>query len=186
LGSVAVVAAALVASPLPASAAGPRLGVFAVALAGSAAVTADLRAAAVVTVIGYLMFDAFLVNPMGELSWQGMPDMRRFAVLVIAVLIGLAVGGLRGRLRQRRRLGPLEAWANGASGLPDVSVIFDEEEWRDAGSGVRAVDGGAVRVAGAVGEGGGAAVNAANVVGLVLAVALAVFLVVALLFPERF
>ncbi len=45
------------------------------------------------------------------------------------------------------------------------------------------------RVVRAVGDGdprGGAAVNAENLVGLVLAVALTVFLVVALLFPERF
>jgi K+-transporting ATPase KdpF subunit len=35
-------------------------------------------------------------------------------------------------------------------------------------------------------EGGGEAVSVANVVGLVLAAALTVFLVVALLFPERF
>jgi K+-transporting ATPase KdpF subunit len=35
-------------------------------------------------------------------------------------------------------------------------------------------------------EGGGEAVSAANVVGLVLSVILTVFLVVALVFPERF
>jgi K+-transporting ATPase KdpF subunit len=35
-------------------------------------------------------------------------------------------------------------------------------------------------------EGGGKAVSVANVIGLVLAAALTVFLVVALLFPERF
>jgi K+-transporting ATPase KdpF subunit len=35
-------------------------------------------------------------------------------------------------------------------------------------------------------QGGGEAVNATNVVGLILAVALTAFLVVALVFPEKF
>src|SRR2546429_604685 len=60
LGCVVVVAAALVAALVPASAGGVRLGVLAVALAGFAAVAVDPSAAAFVTVTGFLVFDGFL------------------------------------------------------------------------------------------------------------------------------
>jgi K+-transporting ATPase KdpF subunit len=51
---------------------------------------------------------------------------------------------------------------------------------------VRAADSGAVRGHRAARAGGGAAVNVVNLVGLIVAAGLAVFLVIALLFPERF
>jgi K+-transporting ATPase KdpF subunit len=51
---------------------------------------------------------------------------------------------------------------------------------------IRAADSGTVRGPHPGGPGGGAAVNAVNLVGLIVAAGLAVFLVVALLFPERF
>jgi len=50
----------------------------------------------------------------------------------------------------------------------------------------RGADHRGVRGARAGGEGGGTSVSAANAAGLMLAVGLVVFLVVALLFPERF
>jgi K+-transporting ATPase KdpF subunit len=51
---------------------------------------------------------------------------------------------------------------------------------------VRAADSGTVCGLHPACTGGGTAVNAVNAVGLVVAAGLAVFLVVALLFPERF
>src|SRR5690349_15596653 len=74
LGSVVVVVAALASAGFPASASAIRLGLFALALAGFAEVAVDVTAAAVVTVIGYLVFDGFLVNELGELTWRGGPD----------------------------------------------------------------------------------------------------------------
>jgi K+-transporting ATPase KdpF subunit len=162
VGAVVVVAAAMVAAAIPPSAAGPRLGLPAAALAAFAAVTADWRAAVPVTVLGYLVFDGFLVNRLGELAWHGAPDARRFAVFAGAALAGLAVGAARSAGGLRRR------------------------EWHGAGPGVRAVDTGAVRRAGVGGARGGAVVNVENAIGLVLAVALTVFLVLALLLPEKF
>ena len=179
-GSAVMVVAALVAAAVPESAAGVRLGVVAVALAAFTVVTVDLRAAAVVTVLGYLVMDGFLVNRMGELSWRGAADIRRFAVLAGGALAGLGVGVVRRRLAEHRRFAPVEAWAN------NQRIDLDEGEWRGAGSGVRAVDGGAVRAARAGGTGGGTAMSVENLVGLVLAVVLTVFLVLALLLPEKF
>lgn len=179
-GSAVMVVAALVAAAVPESAAGVRLGVVAVALAAFTVVTVDLRAAAVVTVLGYLVMDGFLVNRMGELSWRGAADIRRFAILAAGALAGLGVGAVRRRVAEHRRFAPVEAWAN------NQRIDLDEGEWHGAGPGVRAVDGGAVRAARAGGTGGGTAMSVENLVGLVLAVVLTVFLVLALLLPEKF
>jgi K+-transporting ATPase KdpF subunit len=51
---------------------------------------------------------------------------------------------------------------------------------------VRAADSASVCGNHPAGTGGGAAVSVVNLVGLIVAVAVAVFLVIALLFPERF
>ncbi|WP_212842991.1 K(+)-transporting ATPase subunit F [Catellatospora sp. IY07-71] len=59
------------------------------------------------------------------------------------------------------------------------------KEAHDGRSSLRAAHGGCVRSARTRRKGSGAAVNA-NLAGLVIACALAVFLVFALLFPEKF
>jgi K+-transporting ATPase KdpF subunit len=156
VGAVAVVVAAVAAAFVPVSAGGVRLGLMAAALAGFALATVDLRAAAAVTALGYLVFDGFLVNRMGDLTWTGTPDVRRMEILAGAATVGLLVGAFR------------------------------RNEWHDAGSGVRAVDGRVVSRTGSDGSGGEQTVSAENLVGLALAVALTAFLVVTLLFPERF
>jgi K+-transporting ATPase KdpF subunit len=60
-----------------------------------------------------------------------------------------------------------------------------QKEARGGRSGLRAADGGSVRSARSRRTGSGATVTA-NLVGLVIACVLAVFLVFALLFPEKF
>src|SRR4051812_48401577 len=92
LGAVVIVAAALVAGLVPVSSTGPRLGLMAAALSLFAAATVDLRAVVVVTVTAYLVFDGFLVNQLGELSWRGAADTRRLAVLGLAAALGLVAG----------------------------------------------------------------------------------------------
>jgi hypothetical protein len=130
LGTTVVVVAAFAAELVPAPASGLRLGLMAVALAACAVVTANLRAAALVMVIGYLVFDGFLANRMGELTWTGAPDVRRLCVLAAGTGVGLVAGAARRWLWRQRRFAPLEAWANGesaggrASGVTDTSVIF--------------------------------------------------------------
>jgi hypothetical protein len=128
LGSVVAVVAALASAGFPASASGVRLGLFALALAGFAALTVDVTAAAVVTVIGYLVFDGFLVNALGELTWRGAPDVRRFLILVAAAVVGLGVGMLRRWIRQLRRFAPLEAWANASETTAQTPAAATEKE----------------------------------------------------------
>lgn len=67
-----------------------RLVVMALAVAGYVAMVADTRANAAVTTVAYLLFDGFLVNKHGELSWDGTTSMSHLAVFVVAVGLGLA------------------------------------------------------------------------------------------------
>jgi hypothetical protein len=113
VGSAAMVAAALIAAAVPASEPVVRLGLPAVALAGFAAITVDLRAAAFVTMVGYLIHDGFLVDRLGQLSWHGPADLYRFLALCAAALVGLAAGTAYRWVADRRRFAPVEAWANG-------------------------------------------------------------------------
>jgi K+-transporting ATPase KdpF subunit len=73
-----------------------------------------------------------------------------------------------------------------ATGAPAGRPESDVKESHDARSGVRARDGGALRRAHPAVAGGGEAVTAVNAIGLALAAALAAYLLVALLFPEKF
>lgn len=91
-GVVLVVAAALVSAAVPATAPGVRLGVFAVALVGFAALAVDPVATAAVTGMAALVFNGFLVNQLGELSWHGAADAGRLALLVAAAVTGFAAG----------------------------------------------------------------------------------------------
>jgi hypothetical protein len=130
IGSVAVVAVALFAALLPTSDSGLRVGLLVLTVGGFAAVTADPRATVFVAAIGYLVFDGFLINEMGKLSWHGTSDLRRVVVCVAAVLVGLAVGTVRRSVRRSRRLAPVEAWANGSR--PTARVRLDKGELRGA------------------------------------------------------
>jgi hypothetical protein len=133
LGAVIVVAAALVAALVPASEGGMRLGLMTVALAGFAAVAVDLRAAAFVLMLGALVFDGFLVNQLGRLTWHGADDLRRLELLAAATLVGHSVGMAYRRLVEWRRFAVVEAWANGVprADSPDEAGSlsdFDEKE----------------------------------------------------------
>jgi len=138
LGCVVVVAAALVAALVPASAGGVRLGVLAVALAGFAAVAVDPSAAAFVTVTGFLVFDGFLVNRLGQLSWHGADDLHRLELLAVASLLGHGVGTAYRWVVERRRYAPVERWANrgpAAEATPeeaDPLAMVDEKGWHGA------------------------------------------------------
>ncbi|WP_225991207.1 K(+)-transporting ATPase subunit F [Actinomadura montaniterrae] len=70
------------------------------------------------------------------------------------------------------------------TGVP-AAMTFDKENDYER-RGVRSADRGRVRPARACGEGRGEAVTAENAVGLVLAAILTIFLIAALLYPERF
>lgn len=156
IGAVTVVVAVMAAAFLPASAAAARLSVLAVALGTFAAATVNPTAVAAVTVLGWLMFDGFLVNRFGELTWTGRVDERRLAVVVAAALVGLAAGGLWRWAEARRRDAEFEGLATGAA---DSEIGLTEGEGHDAGPGVRAGDDRVVSGAGVDGAGGEQAVR---------------------------
>jgi len=125
-GALVVVVAAFVSAAVPPSATAVRLGLFATAQGVFAALTVDPLAVAIVGVLGFGVFDGFLVNQLGELTWHGQSDVSRVLVLVAAGVSGVAVGQAyravrRARLwRGRQRL--VTAWTAG----------WTEEEKRDA------------------------------------------------------
>jgi hypothetical protein len=58
-------------------------------VSGYAIVIADTGASVVVAGMAYLLFDGFLVNRHGELTWGGATSVRHLAIFVSAVGLGL-------------------------------------------------------------------------------------------------
>jgi hypothetical protein len=87
-GAAAMVVATAVTSAASAEASA-RLAVTAVAVAGYAAGVADARAGVAVAGMAYLLFDGFLVNRHGELTWGGATSVRHLAIFASAVGLGL-------------------------------------------------------------------------------------------------
>ncbi|GIG61786.1 hypothetical protein Lfu02_61580 [Longispora fulva] len=125
LGSVLLVVAAVAAATIPDSEPVVRYAVLVLAVAAFAAWTRDGLALAFVAVIGFAIFNGFLVNQPGELSWHGLTDMLRLGVLVLASTTGLAAGEAYRLVRRPHRPRP---WVKPpvASELPGKS--FNEEE----------------------------------------------------------
>jgi MFS family permease len=121
-GTAMVLAAALVAAPIPTMHAGWRFAVIAVAVGLFAALTLDRLALAGVALLGWLVVNGFLVDRLGELSWHGSADLYRMLLLVVAGAFGLAVGEIFRRLVVLRARWMAEA-PEGASALD-----IDEEE----------------------------------------------------------
>jgi len=94
VGAVLVVAAAVVAATTPAGDSGWRTGTIATVLCAFSAATVDPIASAVVAAYAYLIADGFLVNQLGDLSWQGPADLRRAGVFAVASAVGLVLGWL--------------------------------------------------------------------------------------------
>jgi hypothetical protein len=87
-GAVALVAAAFVAVLFPEGDA--RLVVVAVAVGWYAAMVADTKASLAVAGIGYLLFNGFLMNRLGELIWDGMTS--AWHLITFAMAVGLGLG----------------------------------------------------------------------------------------------
>jgi len=83
-------AATLAAAAFPASQTSARLVVLALAVGGCAATLTDPRTTLATAGIGYLLFNGFLVNTRGELSWHGTTSLGHLLVLGTATGIGLA------------------------------------------------------------------------------------------------
>ncbi|NUR74187.1 MAG: hypothetical protein HOU81_25540 [Hamadaea sp.] len=118
-GSLVVIVAGFVASAFPQAEAVLRYGVLVLAVLAFAAVTAVWTASLVTAVIGFLVFDGFLVNQLGQLSWHGSTDAMRLMALGSAVIAGRLAGDL---------------FPGRASGRPPMAAAYPsvEEDEHDA------------------------------------------------------
>ncbi|MGY0237158.1 hypothetical protein [Longispora urticae] len=128
LGSALLLVTAFLAAMVPGSEPVVRYAVLVLAVALFAAVTGDAFALGFVVLVGFAIFNGFLVNRLGELSWHGLTDMLRLGALVLAATTGLAAGEAYRLVRRHREPRP---WVNrpeipGASELSGTS--FNEEE----------------------------------------------------------
>jgi hypothetical protein len=121
-GTAMVVAAALVAAPIPTTYAGLRFTVVALAVGLFAALTRDRLALVGVAVLGWLVVNGFLVDRLGELSWHGSADLNRMLLLVVSGTFGLAVG------QAYRWLAALRARLKAEARDPSTATDNDEEE----------------------------------------------------------
>jgi hypothetical protein len=119
---VAVIVAGFVASAVPETDAVVRYGVLVLAVFAFTAATVVWTAPLAVAGIGFLVFNGFLVNQLGELSWHGSADVIRLAVLGAAVIFGRLLGDIFRLSRPAPR---------GRSTLM-ASSIFNKEEEHDA------------------------------------------------------
>jgi hypothetical protein len=86
-----MVEAGVVAAMIPSANQGWRFGVMAFAVFAFAAISLDQRALAGVAVVGFLIFNGFLEDRLGQLSWHR-DDLWRILLLVMVAAWGLAVG----------------------------------------------------------------------------------------------
>lgn len=101
IGAAAVVVMTTVAAVLPAHDSAARLAVPLAAVVGCALVIPDARACFVVAVIAYLLFNGFLVNRYGELTWAGVSGLWEPAAFLIAASTGISGRKLTGAMHSR-------------------------------------------------------------------------------------
>lgn len=109
-GTAMVVAAALLAAPIPTTDTGLRFAVVALAVGLFAALTLDQLALAGVALLGWLVVNGFLIDRFGELSWHGSPDLYRMLLLLVSGAFGLAVGEVCRQLVALRARWLAESW----------------------------------------------------------------------------
>jgi hypothetical protein len=121
VAAVCLTAAVFAAAAVPITDPQGRCAVVALVLGLFAAFTVDRLAVAAVVIPTWMVMNGFLVNQLGDLTWHGWADVDRFAVLVAAGGLGLAISGARRRmhgLRERWQLGVL---------VQDMRADFNKE-----------------------------------------------------------
>jgi hypothetical protein len=92
IGTLAVVLAAFVAAAVPESHAVARYAVLAVTVFLFTAATGRWGTSVSVAAIRSLVFEGFVVNQFGELTWSGPADAARITALIAAVVLGRLIG----------------------------------------------------------------------------------------------
>jgi MFS family permease len=126
IGSVVVIVAAFVASAFPQSEVVFRYAILTFAILAYTAGTVVWTAPLVTAGIGFLVFDGFLVNQLGELSWHGSSDGVRLAVLAAAVIFGRLLGDIF------RMPGPASGRKRRSMASSPFKEHFIEEDEHDA------------------------------------------------------
>jgi hypothetical protein len=99
-GSVAMIVVALIDSvAFTPDHTGDRLAVIAAAIAVFS-VVGGWQSALPVAAVGYLLYDGFLANRYGELTWDHRTGPRAVGVIAFAVVLGLSVSWLRSNLHR--------------------------------------------------------------------------------------
>ncbi|HEX2357858.1 MAG TPA: hypothetical protein VHI50_15555 [Micromonosporaceae bacterium] len=91
----AVMVASVAAAPVLFPELPGRLLVVVLAVAGFAALADDARAGLAAGGLGYLLFDGFLVNSYGELTWTGTTSVWHLVAFAVALTLGLGWRRLR-------------------------------------------------------------------------------------------
>ena len=92
LGAVMVIIAGFAAAAVPAQHVVIRYSVLVVTVFAFTALTGVWATPVAVAVIGFAVFDGFLINQFGELSWHGDADLSRLLALTGAVIFGRLAG----------------------------------------------------------------------------------------------
>jgi hypothetical protein len=91
-GAIMVVVAGVIAAAVPPADAGWRFAVMAIVVGLFAAISLDQVALAAVAVLAFAVYNGFLEDRFGQLSWHGADDLWRLLLLVIVAAFGLAAG----------------------------------------------------------------------------------------------
>jgi hypothetical protein len=102
VGAVVVLVCCAAPPHLDASGAAARFAVLALGVAAFTASVGDPAAAAVTAGVAFLLFDGFVVDHAGDLTWHGDADLVRLVVLAAAACTGLTARASREVLRRRR------------------------------------------------------------------------------------
>jgi hypothetical protein len=134
IGSLAIIVAGFIASAIPQSDAVVRYGVLVVTILGFAAACRRWGLTLIVAGIGFLIFDGFLVNQLGELSWHGWADAVRVGALGAAAIFGRLLGDIhQSTSRAPRPSGSLSLLDSPGSNSNSMAFSkFVKEETHDA------------------------------------------------------
>ena len=91
-GAIMVIVAGVIAAAVPTAATDWRFAVMAIFVGLFAAISLDQVALAAVAVLAFAVYNGFLEDRFGQLSWHGSGDLWRLLVLVMVAACGLAAG----------------------------------------------------------------------------------------------